>query len=212
MQSGSGLAHWSINYERHLISIADNTKPEDQTMLKNLMQKTRYVNSINDTMVNYLCITSCNLTNKYRCLKNNLLQYGEWLRNHMESSYLNGEDSQNVLREENLDHLVREFLDSLKEVEEGTEANNKRKQAAFKLSIKLLEAYMKVALDTAILKVSNIDDLSTFFKIIYPPHFDRSVSLILKSMLCLRFTIQFYIPCSFLQTAQITCQQLDIKR
>lgn len=161
MQSGSGLAHWSINYERHLMSIADDTKPEDQTMLKNLMQKTRYVNSINDTMVNYLCITSCNLTNKYHCLKNNLLEYGEWLRNHMESSYLSGKEDEKDLREQNLGHLISEFLEALEAVEEDTEANKKKKQAAFELSIELREAYMKVAFDTAILKVSNMDDLST---------------------------------------------------
>jgi hypothetical protein len=149
MQSGSGLAHWSINYERHLINIADGS-PKHQRILNNLFKKTRYINSLNDTMVNYLCITSCNLTLKHSCLKANLVNYGNTgLINESYSSYIR------KLRKD----LTDEFLKTVVDVENRNN-NKKLKQKAYKLAMQIRELDMKTHIDEVMLKVRNMDDLS----------------------------------------------------
>lgn len=54
MQSGSGLAHWATNYEKHLLNFGSNKKA------LNLFKKSRYVHTMNDTLFNFLTLTKCN--------------------------------------------------------------------------------------------------------------------------------------------------------
>jgi carboxylesterase type B len=78
MQSGSALAHWSFVHEKHILDeinkyvASSNQQNADlyyELIDKVEFNKTRYVNSINDTFNNFLIYSTCNLTKKHECLK-----------------------------------------------------------------------------------------------------------------------------------------------
>lgn len=73
MQSGSGLAHWALNYEQHLHDLAHTEN--EKIMLTKIYKQTRYLNALNDTILNFLCGSPCNMTRKFQCLKEKLNQY-----------------------------------------------------------------------------------------------------------------------------------------
>jgi len=83
MQSGSGLAHWAFAYETHLYDeikslVRKNNLNFNQT--KNLIElvnydKSKYINSLNDTFNNFIIFSTCNLTRKYDCIKEKIRHY-----------------------------------------------------------------------------------------------------------------------------------------
>ena len=137
MQSGSGLAHWAINYEKHLIDIAKDTR-EDQEMLRKIYKNSKYINSINDTILNFLTITSCNITEKHICMKKKLQIYLE--SNH---SY----------------NFEKEYRDLFAEKVKIIENNETLKNLNI-LALKIKEFEMKETLDNLFMTVTNFEDLS----------------------------------------------------
>jgi acetyl esterase/lipase len=68
MQSGTGLAHWATNYEKYLQN-------------SDLFKKSRYMKTVNETLINFLTVTTCNHTHKYKCLKEKLNNFKEMSKN-----------------------------------------------------------------------------------------------------------------------------------
>ena len=83
MQSGSGLAHWAFAYEAHLFDEIKNFVKKnnlDLVRTKNLIElvnydKSKYINSLNDTFNNFIIFSTCNLTQKYICIKEKIKGY-----------------------------------------------------------------------------------------------------------------------------------------
>lgn len=70
MQSGSALSHWSYTYDQHVLQKVSVSGDDKQKLLDRLNFKSyKSVSSLNDTLVNFVSVTTCNLTTKYRCLK-----------------------------------------------------------------------------------------------------------------------------------------------
>ncbi len=69
MQSGSGLAHWALNYEKHWLNLIPDYKTSKTGIAQKLYRGTRYIQSLNETLLNYLYVTSCSHTQKNICLK-----------------------------------------------------------------------------------------------------------------------------------------------
>ncbi len=77
MQSGSGLAHWALNYEKHWLKLSPDYRTSESGVAQKLYKGTRYIHSLNDTLLNYLCVTSCSMTEKNACLKLKLDKFAE---------------------------------------------------------------------------------------------------------------------------------------
>ena len=83
LQSGSGLAHWAFSYETHFFDkLNDYVKENNLDLLKtkNLIEltnfdKSKYVNSLNDTFNNFVVYTVCNLTKKHECFKEKIRKF-----------------------------------------------------------------------------------------------------------------------------------------
>ena len=86
LQSGSGLAHWAFAYESHLFDKITNYAKMNKLDLaksRNLIElanydKSKYVNSLNDTFNNFIVFTTCNLTKKHECLKEKIRLFYEF--------------------------------------------------------------------------------------------------------------------------------------
>lgn len=77
MQSGTGLAHWATNYEKYLQN-------------SDLFKKSRYMKTVNETLINFLTVTTCNYTHKYKCLKEKLTNFKEMFK-HLDINKLTNE-------------------------------------------------------------------------------------------------------------------------
>ncbi len=80
MQSGSGLAHWAFLYERHIydkIREASRGSIQMSNSLVDILKigKLKHVSALNDTLRNFLSMTSCEATKKVECFKRKLKEF-----------------------------------------------------------------------------------------------------------------------------------------
>ena len=104
MQSGSGLAHWAFVYETHLLQKIKSYAKQNNlglNKMKNLIElvnydKTKYINSLNDTFNNFIVYSTCNLTKKYACIKEKINLFFNF------SSKLNSDKNSKLIEKLNL--------------------------------------------------------------------------------------------------------------
>lgn len=70
MQSGSALSHWSYSYDQYVLEKVKTFGTEYKSILNSLNFKNyKSIRSVEDTLINFISITTCNLTRKYNCFK-----------------------------------------------------------------------------------------------------------------------------------------------
>lgn len=71
MQSGSALSHWSFTYDHYVLEKVKAIDSTEQKMTLDHLDFKSYksIKSLNDTLSNFISVTTCNLTRKYGCLK-----------------------------------------------------------------------------------------------------------------------------------------------
>lgn len=99
MQSGSGLAHWATNYEKYLLNL------ENSDRSTGLFRKTRYANTVYDTLINFLYVSKCNQTLKVNCLKERLNLFMQMNKNFNHAK-LNLEISRSKSKSDKIDLLI----------------------------------------------------------------------------------------------------------
>ncbi|CAF0867929.1 unnamed protein product [Brachionus calyciflorus] len=70
MQSGSALSEWAYLYDKHILEKLTESKNDPRPILKSLnFKNSKYINSLNDSLINFVSITTCSLTHKSVCFK-----------------------------------------------------------------------------------------------------------------------------------------------
>ena len=159
MQSGSGLAHWALKYEQHLLDLtaaANPTSPTYEKMFK-IYKNSRYVNSINNTLLNFVSITTCDIAEKNVCLKSKLAKY----LNHQKGNF-------NLSRTQ--EQLAR-LQEKLAELSMHNNFLTEQLQKLDEIQFRFKELKLKVALWGLLKNMSNFNDFALMFSVIFQTKF-----------------------------------------
>lgn len=95
MQSGSALSHWSYSYDHYVLEKVKTSGSDYKKTLDSLNFKSyKSISSINDTLINFISVTTCNLTRKYNCLKEKIKNVTKL----MDSNFFKEKNEQIILK------------------------------------------------------------------------------------------------------------------